>query len=29
VLGWRPETKLSDGLQRTLSYYKNNLEKYL
>lgn len=28
-LGWRPETKLKDGLTQTLSYFSDNLQAYL
>lgn len=28
-LGWEPKTSLRDGLEQTIVYYKNNLEKYL
>ncbi len=28
-LGWRPETTLSDGLRKTVDYYRENIEHYL
>lgn len=28
-LGWQPETRLRDGLERTLRYFSNNLQAYL
>jgi UDP-glucose 4-epimerase len=28
-LGWRPRTRLAEGLKRTLSYYRSNLSHYL
>ena len=29
VLGWTPRTSLRDGLQKTLDFYKENLNWYL
>ena len=28
-LGWRPQTTLSDGLRKTVDYYRENIEHYL